>query len=75
MFEGVRKMKWSETLHWITAISLTFGALSLLGAWLAGKGTFVGFTQQHLFTDATNLFLLSIATGVGTLIHQNLERK
>lgn len=68
-------MKWSEILHWVSVIASIFGALSLLGAWLAGKGTFVGFTQQHLFSDATNLLLLSIATGVGTLVHQNLEKK
>ncbi|MCH8049594.1 hypothetical protein IH979_02690 [Patescibacteria group bacterium] len=69
-------MKWSPILHGIAAISGVLGALSLIGAWIAGSaGTFLGFSQAHLFEDAQSLLLVSIAFGVGTIIHQRLEKK
>ena len=68
-------MKWSPTLHGISAVSGILGALALIGAWIAGTGTFLGFSQEHLFEDAKALLLVAIAFGIGTLIHQNEERK
>ncbi len=67
-------MKFSEILHWITAISGIIGFLALAGAWIAGNETFFGFTQEHLFSDAISLLLVSVSAGIGTLIHQNLEK-
>ena len=68
-------MKWSTLLHGIAAISATVGFLALVGAWIAGNsGTFIGQSQQHLFYDAISMFLLSVATGIGTLIHFQLEK-
>lgn len=63
-------MKWSEGLHWIAAISGIAGAVALAGAWSAGDGTFLGFSQQHLYNDAMGLFLGSIAAGIGAGYHQ-----
>lgn len=67
-------MKWSSILHGIAATSATIGALALIGAWIAGSGTFFGQTQGHFFNDAKVLLLLSIATGIGTLVHLQLEK-
>jgi len=66
-------MKWTPILHGISATAGVVGALALVGAWVAGSGTFLGQSQTHLFSDATNLLLLSIAFGVGTMIHQHDE--
>ena len=71
----VKNMKWSVILHNIAWISGVLGILALIAAWIAGSGTFLGFTQAHLFEDAKALLLVSIAFGIGTLIHQNEERK
>ena len=68
-------MKWSPTLHGISAISGIVGALALIGAWIAGTGTFLGFSQEHLFNDSVSLLLVSIAFGIGTLIHMQEESK
>jgi len=69
-------MKWSPILHAVAAVSGILGALALIGAWIARQnGTFLGFSQNNLYIDATNLFLASIGFGIGTLIHQNQERK
>lgn len=68
-------MKWSSILHWIAAITATIGTLALIGAWIVGSGTLFGQTQEHLFNDAKVLLLISIATGIGTLIHLQLEKK
>lgn len=68
-------MKWSPILHGISAIAGIAGALAIFGAWIAGiSGTFLSFSQEHLYRDATVLLLASIAFGIGTLIHHNQER-
>lgn len=68
--------KQSEFLHFLTMISVLAGFASLIGAWFAGEeGLFFGFSQTHLFNDANGLLLLGIALALGTLIHQNLEKK
>jgi len=63
-------MKWSPTLHLIAGISAIAGAIALGGAWIAGNGTFLGFSQQHLYNDVMSLLLLSIAVGIGARYHQ-----
>ena len=69
-------MKWSSILHGIAAISGVLGLLVLVMWWIAllREGTSL-FSAEHLYDDATVLLLLSIAFGIGTLIHQNQERK
>ena len=67
-------MKWSPILHGISAIAGIIGALALIAAWIAGSGTLFGLPQEHFFEDAKALLLVSIAFGIGTLIHQNEEK-
>ncbi len=68
-------MKWSPTVHAISGLAGVIGALALIAAWLVGPdGTFLNLSQAHLFDDAKALLLVSIAFGIGTLIHQNIER-
>jgi hypothetical protein len=51
------------------------GALALIGAWIAGAGgTFLGFSQGHLFNDAIVLELIAIAMAVCTLVRMQLEK-
>lgn len=70
-------MKWSLVLHAVAAISGVLGVLALLSFWfgLATGKTFLGNTPEHAYDDAIALLLVSIAFGLGTLIHQNQERK
>ncbi|MCH6559621.1 hypothetical protein IH799_04615 [candidate division KSB1 bacterium] len=69
-------MKWSPILHGVAAISGVVGLLVLVMWWIAllREGA-SPFSAEHLYNDATALLLLSIAFGIGTLIHQNQERK
>ena len=62
-------MKWSGILHNVASISGVLGVLALVAAWIVGSGTFFGQTQAHFFEDAKILLLVSIAFGIGTLIH------
>jgi len=70
-------MKWSPTLHGISAIAGILGVLALFSFWfgLLTGTTFLGNTPEHAFDDAVALLLVSIAFGIGTLIHQNEERR
>lgn len=69
-------MKWSPILHGVSAIAGILGVLSLIASWIAWiQGSFLGLSSEHLNLDAGVLFLASIAFGVGTLIHQNQEKK
>lgn len=68
-------IKWSPILHWISLLTAIIGILFLVGAWFAtANGTFLGFSEEHLFNDAISTLLVSIAFGIGTLIHQNEEK-
>ena len=69
-------MKWSPILHGVAAVSGVVGVLALIGAWIAtANGSFLGLSEGHLFNDAIALLLVSIAFGIGTLIHHYEERK
>lgn len=70
-------MRWSPILHMVAFISGILGVLALLSFWfgLLTGSTFFGNTPEHAYDDAISLLLVSIAFGIGTLIHQNEERK
>jgi len=69
-------MKWSPILHGIAATSGIVGFLALIGWWimLVRDGA-SPFSAEHLYDDAVAFLLLSIAFGIGTLIHQKQEQK
>lgn len=68
-------MKLSKVIHLISIVVGIVGALALFGAWIAGeKGTFLGFSQGHLFNDAIVLELIAIAASVCTLARMQLEK-
>ncbi len=69
-------MKWSPILHGISAVSGIVGFLALIIWWivLAREGA-SPFSPEHLYDDAIAFLLLSIAFGIGTLIHQREEKK
>lgn len=71
-------MKWSPILHGIAAITGVVGAATVIGWWIVLAKT-VGFSTmfspEHMYDDAVVLLLVSIAFGIGTLIHQRQETK
>ncbi|OGN10769.1 MAG: hypothetical protein A3J46_01970 [Candidatus Yanofskybacteria bacterium RIFCSPHIGHO2_02_FULL_41_11] len=68
-------MKKSSFIHGVSIVAGIWGALALIGAWLAGQnGTIFGFTQQHCYNDAIVLILISISAGVCALYRRQLEQ-
>ena len=69
-------MNWSPILHGVAAISGVVGLLALVMWWIAllREGA-SPFSAKHLYDDAIAFLLLSIAFGIGALIHQQQERK
>ncbi|MBY0511999.1 MAG: hypothetical protein K2P94_17825 [Rhodospirillaceae bacterium] len=68
-------MKLSKLAHLISILAGIAGALALAGAWISGEdGTFLGFSQAHLFSDAIVLELITIAMAVCTLVRLQLEK-
>ena len=69
-------MKKSSFIHGVSIVTAIWGALALIGAWLAGEnGTIFGFTQQHCYNDAIVLTLISISAGVCAMYRRQLERE
>ena len=68
-------MKRSLIFHWIGRIVGVWGALALIGAWVAGEnGAVLGFSQQHLYNDAIVLTLISISALVCAMIYLQQEK-
>ena len=68
-------MKWSPILHGIAAISGILGFLALIVWWVMLFREGVSpFSAEHLYDDAIVLLLLSIAFGIGALVHQQKEQ-
>lgn len=69
-------MKWSPILHGISAIAGILGLVALIVFWIAAANDGVRlFSQDHAYKDAVALLLISIAFGIGTLIHLKGEKK
>lgn len=68
-------MKKSSFIHGVSIVAAIWGALALIGAWLAGEnGTIFGFSQAHCYNDAIVLMLISISAGICALYRRQLER-
>lgn len=69
-------MKWSPILHAVSAFAGILGLLALVLFWIAAANEGVKpFSGEHTYQDAVALLLVSIAFGIGTLVHQNQEKK
>ncbi len=68
-------MKLSKVAHLMSIIIGIAGAVCLFGAWAAGEGgTFLGYSQTHLFIDAIVLELITISMALCTLVRMQLEK-
>lgn len=68
-------IKKSSFIHGVSVVAGIWGALALIGAWLAGNETFLGFTQIHCFYDAIVLELISVSAGICAMYRRQLERE
>ena len=69
-------MTYSKVIHVVSIITGIWGALALIGAWLAGEnGTILGLTQQHCYNDAIVLTLISISAGICAMYRNQLEKE
>ena len=69
--------KWASTLHIISAVAGVLGLIVIIGWWIVLfrlNGFSLFFEPDHMYKDAIILLLISIAFGVGTLIHHYEER-
>ena len=68
--------KWSPILHWISFIAAMLGVTAFVGASIVAltNNPILGLSEKHLFNDTTSFFLMSIAFGLGTIIHMKLEK-
>jgi hypothetical protein len=67
-------MKKSSLMHKVSIVTAIWGALALIGAWLAGNnGTILGFSQVHCFYDAIILELISVSAGICAIYRRQLE--
>ena len=69
-------MKYSKIMHAAMVVAGTAGGLALLGAWLAAPtGSFFGFPQGFLYTNALNLQIVAISAGICTLVRMKREKE
>ncbi|MBI5138197.1 MAG: hypothetical protein HZA95_00140 [Candidatus Vogelbacteria bacterium] len=68
-------MKLSKVMHIVSILLSVFGAVLLVGAWIAGaSGTFIGLSQAHLYNDAIAIELIAIAASVCVLARMQMEK-
>ncbi len=69
-------MKLSKMMHIASFIFGWAGLFALIGAWIAGdNGTFIGFSQTHLYSDAIVFELIAIAASVCVSVRMKLEKE
>lgn len=68
-------MPFSRFLHSLSVLFGVAGFLTLIGAWAAGNGRFLGLTQDHLYKDCLALLTLGILFAIGANYHQRVEEK
>ncbi len=69
-------MKLSKMMHVVSFIFGWAGLFALIGAWIAGDGgTFIGFSQAHLYNDAIVFELMAIAASVCVNVRMKLEKE
>ena len=67
-------MKKSSFIHGVSIVTGIWGALALIGAWLAGdNGTIFGFSQLHY--NAVVLEIISASAGVCAIYRHQLENE
>lgn len=68
-------MKKSLIMHWLGRVVGVWGALALVGAWVAGEdGTALGFSQPRLYNDAIVLTLIAISALVCAMLYLQQEQ-
>jgi hypothetical protein len=65
----------SKLLHYLSGIIGFVGVLALIGAWIAGDGTFLGLARERLYFDAIAISLVGIGYRLGSIIHFWEEQK
>ena len=69
-------MTYSKAIHVVSIVAGIWGALALIGAWLAGEsGTIWGFSQMHCYYDAIVLTLISVSAGICAIYRRQLEKE
>ncbi len=62
-------------MHGASIIAAIWGALALIGAWLAGdSGTIFGWSAAHCYQNAIVLELISVSAGICALYRRQLEK-
>ena len=70
----MKKINWSQSLHWSAGLAGFSAVVFLVMAWIAGNtGQILSMDQTHLYKDAAALLGIAVWLSIATLIHQNLE--
>lgn len=65
-----------KVMHATMVVAGTIGFLALISAWIAGEnGSFLGFSQSHLYWDALNLQAIAISAGICTLVRRQMVKE
>lgn len=69
-------MKWSSLLHTIAWIAGVLSLAALVVFWITSAQEGIRlFSSEHAWKDVIGLALVSIAFGIGTIIHKGQEEE